>query len=201
MMNRYLSYIVSILFVFIIMSCVGQSKESFNLITSKMNNRKNSYGIEGDKAPEWNIKQWVDGEGKPINPINLSDYKGKFKVIYCFQSWCPGCHSTGLPSLQAMTEALKDNDNVKFLAVQTVFEGASSNTYERMLEVQKKYNLKIPFGQDNGDISTREISNMMYNYRTGGTPWFIFIDKEDNVIFNDFHLDTEKAIDFLKTIN
>jgi hypothetical protein len=36
-----------------------------------------------------------------------------------------------------MTDALKDNDNVKFLAVQTVFEGASSNTYEKMLEVQK----------------------------------------------------------------
>ena len=99
-----------------------------------------------------------------------------------------------------MTEALKDNENVKFLAIQTVFEGASSNTYEKMLEVQKKYNLKIPFGQDNGDESTRNISNIMVNYKTGGTPWFIFIDQDDNVVFNDYHLDTEKAIEFLQTI-
>ena len=69
-----------------------------------------------------------------------------------------------------------------------------------MLEVQKKYNLKIPFAQDNGDESTRNISNIMYNYRTGGTPWFIFIDQDDNVIFNDYHLNTEKAIEFLQTI-
>lgn len=177
-----------------------QNKKKFEFKKNKMNNTKKIYGIEGHKAPEWNIKQWVDSSGNPTDPINLSDYKGKFKVIYCFQSWCPGCHSIGLPSLQEMTEALKDNDNVKFLAVQTVFEGASSNTYEKMLEVQKKYNLKIPFGQDNGDNTTRNISNLMYNYRTGGTPWFIFIDQEENVIFNDYHLDTEKAIEFLKTI-
>lgn len=199
-MRSFLNYILGFLCVIISVGCIGQNKESFNLKKRKMINSKNNYGIEGFKAPNWNIKQWVDAEGRPTNPINLSDYKGKFKVVYCFQSWCPGCHSIGLPSLQAMTIALKDNDNVKFIAVQTVFEGASSNTYEKMLEVQKKYNLKIPFGQDNGDDSTRNISNIMYNYRTGGTPWFIFIDKEDNVIFNDYHLDTEKAIAFLKKI-
>lgn len=165
-----------------------------------MDATKNIYGIGCQKAPEWKINDWVDGDGKKIKPIKLSDYKGKFKIIYCFQSWCPGCHSIGLPSLQALTEALKDNDNVKFLAIQTVFEGESRNTYEKMLEVQKKYNLKIPFGQDNGDESTGNISNIMVNYKTGGTPWFIFIDQEDNVVFNDYHLNTDRAIEFLKEV-
>ncbi|MFK7001056.1 peroxiredoxin family protein [Flavobacterium oreochromis] len=163
-------------------------------------NTTQSYGIEGLKAPEWNIKVWVDENGNKRNPIQLSDLKGKFKVIYCFQSWCPGCHSIGLPSLQAMTKALKENKNIQFLAIQTVFEGNSSNTYEKMLEIQKKYNLKIPFAQDNGNSSTNNISNIMVNYRTGGTPWFIFIDQNDNVVFNDYHLDTEKAISYLKQI-
>lgn len=161
---------------------------------------KNSYGIAGAKAPEWNVPLWVDGEGNKINPVNLSDYDGKFKVIYCFQSWCPGCHSIGLPSLQQMVKELDGNDKVVFLAVQTVFEGQHANTFEKMLEVQKKYNLHIPFGQDNGDASTRNISNIMYNYRTGGTPWFIFIDQDNNVVFNDFHLNTERAIEYLQTI-
>jgi len=58
-------------------------------------------------------------------------------VIYGFQSWCPGCHSQGLPSLQKMVDALKDNKSVEFYAVQTVFEGEHANTKEKMLEVQK----------------------------------------------------------------
>jgi thiol-disulfide isomerase/thioredoxin len=165
-----------------------------------MTTTKNTYGIGGAKAPEWNVPIWVDGEGEKINPVKLSDYDGKFKVVYCFQSWCPGCHSLGLPSLQEMVKALEGNDKVVFLAVQTVFEGKEANTFEKMLEVQKKYNLHIPFGQDNGDASSRNISNIMYNYRTGGTPWFIFIDQENNVVFNDFHLNTEKAIEYLQTI-
>jgi peroxiredoxin len=52
------------------------------------------------KAPEFNVKHWVDKNGESITPIQLADLKGKFKVLYCFQSWCPGCHSKGLPDLK-----------------------------------------------------------------------------------------------------
>jgi hypothetical protein len=51
-----------------------------------------------------------------------------------------------------------------------------------------------------GDESTRNISSTMHNYLTGGTPWFIFIDQKARVIFNDYHLNTEKAIEYLKEI-
>lgn len=163
-----------------------------------MRNKEVQYGIEGQKAPELsNEIDWVDGEGKEMDAIKLSDYNGKFKVIYGFQSWCPGCHSQGLPSLQALVKALEAKEDVKFFAIQTVFEGASANTRERMLEVQKQYDLHIPFGHDVGNENTRNVSSIMYNYRTGGTPWFILIDKGNTVVFNDFHLDTEKAIEFL----
>jgi len=166
-----------------------------------MKNKEVQYGIEGQKAPELSEEiYWVDGEGKKRKTIQLSDYSGKFKVIYGFQSWCPGCHSQGLPSLQEMVKALDDNDNVKFFAVQTVFEGSHANTKERMLEVQKQYNLHIPFGHDIGNQHSRNVSSIMYNYRTGGTPWFIFIDKGGTVVFNDFHLDTKKAIQYLKGV-
>ena len=131
--------------------------------------------------------------------IKLSDFKGKFKVLYCFQSWCPGCHSKGLPDLKKMVDTLKENDNVTFLAIQTVFEGHDANTYNNMVATQKQYELEIPFGHDagNDDISR---SNVMTNYDTGGTPWYIFIDKHDNVVFSDFHLNSDAAIEFLKTL-
>lgn len=151
------------------------------------------------KAPEFNVKQWIDANGKETASIKLSDFEGKFKVIYCFQSWCPGCHSKGLPDLKKMVDALEGNDKVAFLAIQTVFEGHKDNTYEKMVETQKQYDLKIPFGHDAGDDGKSK-SNIMTNYNTGGTPWFILIDKNDNVVFADFHLNPSAAIEVLNSI-
>ncbi|HEY4197902.1 MAG TPA: hypothetical protein VGM63_20315, partial [Mucilaginibacter sp.] len=94
--------------------------------------------------------------------------------------------------------ALKGNKKIVFLAIQTVFEGREVNTFEKLVETQKKYELEIPFGQDDGNASTDNISDIMFNYRTGGTPWFIFIDVNRNVVFSDFHLDVENAIQYLE---
>ena len=151
------------------------------------------------KAPEFNVNNWIDANGNKTEPIKLSDFKGKFKVVYCFQSWCPGCHSKGLPDLKKMVEATTGNENVIYLAVQTVFEGHHENTFEKMVETQEQYSLKIPFGHDAGDDG-KSISNIMTNYQTGGTPWFLFIDKHDNVVFSDFHLNPDAAIEFLKIL-
>ena len=84
-------------------------------------------------------------------------------------------------------------------AIQTVFEGFDSNTFEMLKETQDKYDLAIPFGHDAGSDG-KSTSTTMTNYRTGGTPWFIFIDQRDNVVFSDFHLNPNAAIEFLKTI-
>ena len=149
------------------------------------------------KAKEFEVKDWIDANGNKTEQIKLADFKGKFKILYCFQSWCPGCHNKGLPDLKKMVEALEGNEKVKFLAIQTVFEGHQENTYEKMVETQKQYELKIPFGHDAGNDG-KSHSNIMTNYQTGGTPWFIFIDKYDNVVFSDFHLNPDAAIAFLK---
>ena len=79
------------------------------------------------KAKEFNVKHWVSADGTKTDQVKLADFKGKFKVLYCFQSWCPGCHSRGLPALQKMVDALQSNDSVVFLAIQTVFEGFEAN--------------------------------------------------------------------------
>lgn len=150
-------------------------------------------------APEFNVKDWVDANGNKTDQVILSDFKGKFKVVYCFQHWCPGCHSVGLPNLQKMVEALKGNNKVVFVAIQTVFEGYHENTFDKMLETQKKYKLEIPFGHDAGDDG-KSRSNFMQNYQTGGTPWFVLIDQNDIIVFADFHLNVDAAINALKSI-
>ncbi len=169
---------------------------------SKMQKAKRGYGIEGQPAPELSTSiEWISGDGKAIDPIQLSDLEGKVKVIYGFQSWCPGCHSVGLPSLKKMVDALEGSDKVEFFAIQTVFEGSHSNTKDKLVETQERYGLDIPFGHDTGNSLSNNRSITMNDYRTGGTPWFIFIDQEGKVLFNDYHINVDKAIAYLKTIN
>ena len=152
------------------------------------------------KVPDFHVNQWIDANGIKIAPIKLSDVEGKFKVVYCFQNWCPGCHDKGLPDLKKIVDALKENDKVVFLAIQTVFEGYEENTFDKLAETQKKYNLQIPFGHDAGDDG-RSRSNIMNNYQTGGTPWFLFIDTYNHLVYSDFHLNPIAAIEFLKTVS
>ena len=40
----------------------------------------------------------------------------------------------------------------------------------------------------------------MTDFQTGGTPWFININEDTIVLFADFHLNTEAAINYLKSL-
>ena len=159
--------------------------------------KENTKSAQIFKAPEFNVGDWIDSEGTKTTEVTLADFGSKFKVVYCFQNWCPGCHSKGFPDLKKMVEGIEGSDKIIFLAVQTVFEGFESNTYDKMVETQKQYELKIPFGHDAGDDG-KSRSNIMINYKTGGTPWFIFKDRHNNVVFADFHINVEGAISFFK---
>ena len=45
------------------------------------------YGILGRQAPELNLTTWIDGNGKPMDPVKLKDYRGKVIFLYFFQDW------------------------------------------------------------------------------------------------------------------
>ena len=157
-------------------------------------NQNHTYGILGMSAPKWEVSTWINTNGEVGDNIEFEDYLGKIRVLFFFQDWCEGCHSIGFPALQRMTMALTSYKNITFFAIQTVFEGQSENTIEKLLVNQKRYNLKLPFGHDSGDASTHFISKTMQKYRTGGTPWFVVIDANGIVVFNDFHINTQRAI-------
>jgi len=98
--------------------------------------------------------------------------------------------------LKKIVDVFQNNDKIIFLAVQTVFEGIDVNTYDKILETQKRYDLNIPFGHDPGS----GVSTIMQDYNIGGTPWFIFIDQEENVVFADFHINVHGTIRYLKEV-
>jgi len=160
-------------------------------------------GIVGALAPELKVPYWIDGQGKKTAAFSLAANKGKWIFLKCFQNWCPGCHSSGFPTLQKVTNAFKDNDKVVTAAIQTTFEGFSTNTQDALRKNQLRYELEIPFGHDQGDENAdhgdfRRFPSTMLEYRTGGTPWITVINPEGVVVFNDFHVNGDKLIAYLQ---
>ena len=157
-------------------------------------------GIQGQTAPELAVTYWIDEDGKPRKPIHLKDYREKMIYLYCFQAWCPGCHSRGFPTLIKLSRNFENDDRIVFLAVQTVFEGRATNTRGKLATLQEQYGLKIPFGHDAGSKDSHGVPTTMASYRTGGTPWVILIDQDGKVIFNDFHIDADKATPVIREL-
>ena len=149
-----------------------------------------SVASEHRQAPELRVPYWIDEEGNPREPLKLSDLGTGYKVLYCFQHWCPGCHATGFPTLKRLIDALRGR-GFGFAVVQTVFEGAEENTPQRLQETQSRYSLEVPFGHDTGEGDQPTI---MADYRTGGTPWFIVIDPSGRIIHSDFRVDADAVI-------
>ncbi|TXI78807.1 MAG: TlpA family protein disulfide reductase [Flavobacteriales bacterium] len=141
-------------------------------------------------APPLRVSRWIDAEGHPSAPLKLTDLGEGFKVIYCFQHWCPGCHSHGFPTLKTLVNKLSGH-GFGFAAVQTVFEGAQTNTFERLRENQERYGLAIPFGHD---AAEGRYPTVMADYRTRGTPWFIVLDPMGEVLHSDFRLDADALV-------
>lgn len=144
-------------------------------------------------APDFSLPQVISPDGTPADsPLSLSKLPGQYRLLYCFQSWCPGCHSAGFPALTEIVEAMADRpEKLSCAVIQTVFEGFGENSYEALVKTRERYPLKIPFAHDSGD---GEGSAMMKAYRSGGTPWFILIGPDGRVLFNDFKISAEGLI-------
>lgn len=142
------------------------------------------------KAPELRVPHWIDAHGNPSLPLKLSDLGDGFKVIFCFQYGCPGCHSHGFPTLKALVKVLSGK-GFGFAAVQTAFEAAETNTFDRLRETQQRYDLAIPFGHD---PAVDRYPSLMTDFETRGTPWFVVLDPLGEVLHSDFRLDAGRLL-------
>lgn len=161
-----------------------------------MSTHAQSHGIVGQVAPSLGVQEWINlPEG--TTTLDVGELEGQVVYLYCFQSWCPGCHSSGFPTLKAVHEHFSRDTNVTFLVVQTTFEGAHVNTFQRARKIADTYDLTMPVGQSGGKDKR---SRLMAAYRTRGTPWTIIIDRHGVVRFNDFHIQPEKAIRLITSL-
>ena len=86
------------------------------------------------------------------------------------------------------------------MGIQTVFEGYSTNTKDKLRKNQLKYDLKIPMAHASGNPQTHRIPEIMRKYRSGGTPWTVIIDPEGRVVYNQFHIDANPAAELIKVM-
>ena len=100
----------------------------------------------------------------------------------------------GFPTLKKLTQTFKNVDQVKFFAVQTVFEGYEYNSRDKLRKNQLEWDLKIPMAHAAGNPQTHESPQVMKNYRSGGTPWKVIINPQGRVIFNHFHIKLAQAV-------
>lgn len=169
------------------------------LMTGMAHSQERERGIVGQIAPELEIDSWSGANGEPAT-FSITASRGKWTFLKCFQYWCPGCHSSGFPTLVAVQDAFGTSDDVAIAAVQTVFEGHSTNREDRIPIIRARYGLEIPIGHDEGDAQgsgTSRLPSTMLSYRTGGTPWLVLIAPDGQVVFDGFHVDQNKLIDFI----
>lgn len=84
--------------------------------------------------------------------------------------------------------------------MQTVFEGYSINSEDKLRKNQLKYDLKIPMAHAPGNPQTHTIPEIMRKYRSGGTPWTVIIDPEGRVVYNQFHIEADRAAELINVI-
>jgi hypothetical protein len=106
----------------------------------------------------------------------------------------------GFPTLKKLTETFEGNPEIAFLAVQTVFEGYSYNTEEKLRKNQLKYNVKVPMAHAAGSPQSHSPPEIMRNYRSGGTPWTVIIDSNGWVAYNHFHIDPKSAVELINML-
>jgi len=159
----------------------------------------NPYGIALQPAPEFRFDDWLANVESDDGLLRLADIEEPFVYLYNFQSWCPGCHSHGFPTMKAVKDHLEATGRghlVRFVAVQTVFEGHGTNTKAAALESVARHGLSdIALGHDAGSRPT-----IMTDYRTGGTPWTVLIGPgPDRIVLDDgFRLDAKDIVDLIE---
>ena len=155
-----------------------------------------SNGIAGQPAPEFRFDNWLHN---PHDESAIADIDAPIIVLYNFQAWCPGCHSHGFPALAAMREHFQGTeyaDDVRFIVVQTVFEGYDENTEDAARESVARHGLSdLALGHDASSPPT-----IMADYRTGGTPWTVIIGPDRRVLADGFQVDPEAALHAITSI-
>ena len=81
-----------------------------------------------------------------------------------------------------------------------MFEGYGFNSEAKLRKNQQKWELKIPMAHAPGNQQTHDVPPIMRDYRSGGTPWAVIINQSGTVVYNNFHIETDQAVELIETL-
>lgn len=118
---------------------------------------------KGEKAPEFSIK---DSNGKTIH---LSDFKGKYVYIDCWNTYCGPCLAE-MPEMKKLADEMKGK-NIVFISI------SSDNDKDRWLAKTKEFNINTI------NLCT-EGANHQFNedYNAKAFPRYILIDDKGYIV-------------------
>lgn len=133
-------------------------------------------------TPEALSFTYRDAAGNNFNSENL---KGKVVFINFWATWCPPCRAE-MPSLEAMYQQFKDDDNYAFIFINEDEDISKAKNY---LEV---HNLTIPLMQ-----STSTFPSSLYS---GTLPTTLLINKEGVVVMNHTGVGNYSSRNFIEEL-
>ena len=155
-------------------------------------------GVVGRRAPDWNVETWRRLPGGAEH-LEVGDLPGRVIYLFCFQSWCPGCHSVGFPAFRSAVERADGDRRIAFVAVQTVFEGLRQNTLQAGLDTVDKFGLDVPVGHTTATAGGA-VPALMDAYRTGGTPWSVIIGPDRVVRLEGFNPEPDQLAELVEQL-
>ena len=126
-----------------------------------------------EKAPMFAL---VDLDGKKID---LNELKGKVVVVDFWATWCGPCKAS-FPGMQKMVSKYKDNENVKFVFIDTWEKGDEKAKNAGDFVSSNKYTFHVLM--DNDDKVVAE-------YKVEGIPTKFVIDKKGMIRFKAIGFD------------
>lgn len=138
-----------------------------------MNNRLELSQIQIGKAlPDWRLEKIFDHEAP-----NKEAFLGSPLLILIFSLGCPGCLGRAIPYANRIV--YENKDIIKVIGIHTNFEGLSYSL-DKFANAKDDLRIRFPFYKDyNYDTS-------FLNYGAGGTPHWILVDKDGNVVYSIF---------------
>jgi len=137
----------------------------------------------GRKAPQWDISEWINGDGG-----NVDKLKGRVIVIDFFQLWCPGCNKFSGPLLTFWQKRFSDDiaaGQLSLVKIHTVFEGHGYQTVKKLKSYVKEKGITLPVGVDR-HIKGQRLPVTMKRYNTRGTPEMAIIDRDGIIRLQEF---------------
>lgn len=123
--------------------------------------------MKNDPAPEFTL---TDTDGKTVS---LADYNGKIVILDFWATWCGPCKQS-FPGMQKAVNKYADNDNVKFLFVNTWERVDNKLENAQNFIKQNSYTFRVLM-DDKNEVITK--------YKVSGIPTKFIIGKDGNIKF------------------